>query len=142
MAKIEGVLEYIHPIEHPSEKFSKIEFGLDCSAEFHGQVITNYIGMQVTNKNCDILAGFKEGDKVEVDYSLGSYNVGKDAKKGNRPIIYNNVTCTRIRLIEAGKSAGTGLAGGVAAPVIDPNRPPAPDGWVYDEKGTLVKMPF
>ncbi len=107
--QLQGAIHSINPTRQPSETFSVREFILDTSTESNGRPVIEYVGCQVTNKNCILLDEYKPGDVVKIDASIGSSSIGKN-KKGEDSVI-NNVTAWRIKKVEAAPATQGGDTG-------------------------------
>lgn len=111
-----GTIVFIHPVEHPTEKFSKIEIGIDCTEVLSGRTFTSFLGCQVSNYNKDLFKKFdrsegnetnlayKVGDEVKVMCNVEARSINKDKKNGDRDIIFNNCSLEKVMLIA---SSGT-----------------------------------
>lgn len=114
MPEFIGVIFSIGETEHPSEKFSVRDFILDTSTEHQGKPIIEYIGCQVTNKNCEALDKFNVGDEIKIQASVGNYQILKD--KSGKDKVFNNVTPWKIELIKSAVKAEESTKAGEKAP--------------------------
>lgn len=106
--KTQGKVIFVNPVTKPTEKLSKRSFGLDCSIEYKGRKINDYLQIDCLNDHCNLLASkdedgyatstaIKEGDEVSVEVEVGNYMTNTD--KNQQPIIYNNVKLVSIKRI-------------------------------------------
>jgi hypothetical protein len=108
MPKMTGLVHCVHPKMNPSETFSVKNLVLDCSQEINGQVYSNYIMLQASNKNIDkidkatwagVETGVSVGDEIEVEFALGSYSTFVGKKSGMEEAI-NNLSLTKLTIIK------------------------------------------
>jgi hypothetical protein len=109
----QGTLVFVHEPEHVSEKFSKIECGIDCSEIINGRPFPDFTGFQVTKYRKEIYADFDkeagtnkfdEGDEVIVKLECAAVAVNKSKKTGS-DVIYNNVSIVDIKLVRKAKKS-------------------------------------
>lgn len=110
---INGELVEIFDKMNVTDKFSKREFVVRSMEQLpNGEFIEQHYKCQVTNKNCDILNGFKVGQFVDVSCNLG----GKRYEKNNNVMYFTTLECWKINLhsnegMEAVANAGQNSKG-------------------------------
>lgn len=67
MFNIKGTLKKIYPTQQVSDKFKKREFVL---TEDSNPQYPQYISFQLVQDKCDLLDTFREGQSIEVSFSL------------------------------------------------------------------------
>jgi hypothetical protein len=130
----EGEIIYIYH-EVVSDKFTKIDVGLDCSElSPSGKIINDYISFQISDRQKELFPLFdpnnpnpkyKKGFRVKVMLEISSYQTSIDKKNNNRTIIYNNVSLCRETLIKKANAVQEGeeQTAPPVPPVVDDDIP-------------------
>lgn len=96
-----------------TSEFLKREIVLDCSRydRYSGEKRENYVKLSFTQKNCEKLDAFKEGDMVEVSFAIN----GRKWDKDGTTVIIMDIEGYDIALKSA-KTAPQGDKGGEPVP--------------------------
>lgn len=92
-----GKLIVKQPTQVVNDKFQKREFVIEISEDINGQTYTNYGKFQLTQKKCEVLDRFNEGDNITVSFNIKGNRWEKDGK-------VNYITNLDAWKIEAGLS--------------------------------------
>lgn len=65
--ELQGTIKKIFDEKHISEHFNTREFILITDEDTQ---YTQYLSIQLVNRNCDLIIGIKPGERVEVDVKL------------------------------------------------------------------------
>lgn len=77
---VTGKLIVKQPTQVVSDKFQKREFVIEIAEDINGQTYTNYGKFQLTQKKCEVLDRFNEGDNITVSFNIKGNRWGKDGK--------------------------------------------------------------
>ena len=103
MSEIKGTIKRVNETNVISDKFQKREFVLTDDNSEYPQILQ----LQLTQKNCDKLDGFSEGDRVNVKYNLR----GREWTNPSGEVkVFNTIECWWIEKEDVANNAQTPIS--------------------------------